>query len=189
MTGARQKNEYEVGRGKPPVSTRFQKGQSGNPSGRPRGRKKELPYESVLGQMVTVRERGGESRVTAAEAFLLMMMKSGLEGNSAAARITMEALENARASRGVTQDAGPDRIEISFVEPGSVNTGLVALGMGRKLDRFRPSARMMLEPWLVQKALDRLGGRRLTKDQQETVVKATRTPHKVNWPDWWRVRP
>lgn len=28
---------YEVGYGKPPKSTRFKKGQSGNPGGRPRG--------------------------------------------------------------------------------------------------------------------------------------------------------
>lgn len=31
---------------------------------------------------------------------------------------------------------------------------------------------MMLEPWLVQKALDQLGYRRLTRGEQETVVKA-----------------
>lgn len=33
---------YEVGYGKPPVATRFKPGESGNPSGRPRGRKKTV---------------------------------------------------------------------------------------------------------------------------------------------------
>ena len=60
--------------------------------------------------------------------------------------------------------------------------------MARKLDRYRDTARMVLEPWIVEAALARLGDRRLTVEEQETVVGATRTPWKVRWPDWWEVR-
>jgi hypothetical protein len=74
-----------------------------------------------------------------------------------------------------------------MVSPGSVNTALQPLRMAVKLDRYRPTARMMLEPWLVEAALSRLGDRRLSREEQDKVVRATRTPGKVQWPDWWEI--
>lgn len=74
-----------------------------------------------------------------------------------------------------------------MVSPGSLGQELSALRMARKLDTYRPTARLKLEPWLVQAALDRLGGRLLTVDEQRQVYRATRTPAKVEWPDWWLV--
>jgi hypothetical protein len=47
---------------------------------------------------------------------------------------------------------------------------------------------MVLEPWLVEEALARLGDRRLSLEEQAEVVRATRTPRKVRWPDWWEIR-
>ena len=44
---------------------------------------------------------------------------------------------------------------------------------------------MALEPWLVEAALARPGPGRLTLAEQDCIVKATRTPHQVQWPDWW----
>src|SRR5437899_9994844 len=90
-----------VGHRKPPRAMRFTKGQSGNPTGRPRGRRREAPYEAVLGQMVTIREGGTTRRVTAAEAFLLQLTKSGLEGDGAAARASLAMIEQARERHGV----------------------------------------------------------------------------------------
>src|SRR5712671_1801982 len=78
---------------KPPRTTRFAKGQSGYPAGRPRGRHREAPYEAVLGRMVTIREGGVERDVKADEAFLLHLSKRGLEGDGAAARATLAVIE------------------------------------------------------------------------------------------------
>lgn len=56
------------------------------------------------------------------------------------------------------------------------------------LDEFRDSAKLLLEPWIVEAALERLGEKRLNFAQQTIVVRATHHPHKVRWPVWWEVR-
>ena len=61
--------------------------------------------------------------------------------------------------------------------------------MARKLDRYRNTDRMQLEPWIVEMALDRLGSRRPKLEEQERVLRVTRTPEKVRWPDWWEALP
>jgi hypothetical protein len=184
-----QRKATDLGYRRPPMSTRFQKGQSGNPKGRPKGRQNRPPYDTVLGQMVMIKEDGVERRVTAAEAFLLYVTKRGLEGDGAAARSAMAALEEARSARTATGDGDLRTIVVSFVSPGSVNSALEPLRMAAKLDRYRPSERMMLEPWLVQEALSRLGDRRISAEEQAKVIAAVRTPRKVRWPDWWIVKP
>lgn len=188
MTRASNKSDDAVaGYGQPPAATRFKPGTSGNPRGRPRGRTKGLPYEAVLGQLVTIREDGRERRVTAAEAFLLHMAKTGLAGNGAAPRASMAALATARAARGEGDDGIVTVLITSFVSPSDAIAGLRALKMIRTLDPYRPTARIKIEPWLVEAALGRPGCRRLTLSEQAEVWRATRTPNEVRWPDWWEL--
>jgi len=87
-----------------------------------------------------------------------------------------------------THQGLPSVIVRAIVAPGSVTYALMPLRMARKLDPYRETARMVLEPWLVEAALARLD-RRLSPADQRTIVKATRTPHKVKWPDWWSEHP
>jgi Family of unknown function (DUF5681) len=179
--------ESGVGYRKPPKATRFAKGQSGNPAGRPRGRHREAPYEAVLGQMVKIREGGAERRVTAAEAFLLQLTKRALEGDDVAARHSLAVIEEARQRQG----GGPPQVSVitrKIVSPGSVTSALEPLRMARKLDSYRETARMALEPWLVEAALARLP-HALSPADQRIIMKATRTPHKVRWPKWWTEHP
>src|SRR5713101_779797 len=177
--------EYSgVGYRKPPRATRFTKGRSGNPAGRPRGRHRDAPYDDVLGQMVTIREGGTERRVPADEAFLLHLAKRGVEGDSAA-HASLAVIEEASNRRSA---GGPLKLVLTAVAPGSVTSALEPLRMAMKLDSYRETARMALEPWLVEDALTRLP-QPLSPADQLIIVKATRTPRKVRWPEWWSEHP
>lgn len=179
-----------VGYRSPPRRTRFQKGTSGNPKGRPRNRKKDIPYDTVLGQMVTIREDGRERRVTAAEAFLLHLTRKGLAGDNAAARASLGAIEAARENRAQSQ-SGDNRItQIRIVFMGfGVGSVLATLGIGRKMHPLDESrVHWLLQPWIVQAALKRLGATRLSVEEQREVWKVTRNPDAVEWPGWWTER-
>jgi len=187
MTDPTPGTRSESGYGKPPQPSRFQKGRSGNPRGRPRGSRSEIPYGSVLGQMVTIREDGRERRVTAAEAFLLQLTQKGLAGDSAAARASMAAIEEARAQR---PNGGESPLVIRIISVGmGIGCVLRDLGLGIKTNLLNKArTRWWLKPWLVEAALARLGERHLTPAEQRTVWNATRKPESVSWPDWWTER-
>lgn len=135
--------------------------------------------------MVTIREGSRERRVTAAEAFILQLTKKGLEGCSASARATLEAIEGARASR-----PGADFEVLRVVLCGGGSSSAAEdYGLGVKLNRHsKEKVRFMLKPWIVEAALARLGDRRLTAEEQRTVFASVQTPNKVSWPEWWEVR-
>ena len=177
------------GYGKPPVSGRFQKGVRGHPPGRTKGSHRVAPHEAILGQKVTIRENGAAREMSVQEAFMLRLLELALKGNNAAAR-AIETLEEEYVSVQLSDETSQRRFAIHFAKPGSVNIGLEPLKMGTILDRYREaSARVALEPWLIKAALERLGDRRLSRAEQEEVLQATRTPKKVDWPDWWEVLP
>jgi hypothetical protein len=132
-----------------------------------------------------IREGGTERRVTAAEAFLLQLAKRGVEGDGAAARASLAVIEEASKRPSV---GDPPNIIVTLVAPGSVTSAIEPLRMAKKLDPYRETARIALEPWLVEAALARLDGRLSSADQQ-TIVKATRPPRQVRWPEWWSEHP
>ena len=63
--------------------------------------------------------------------------------------------------------------------PGSVTGALEPLRMARKLDRYRETARMVLEPWIVEAAIARLD-RRL--DARGAEGRRRRDPDAVEGP-------
>jgi hypothetical protein len=133
--------------------------------------------------MVSIREDGITRRVTAAEAFLLNLAKRGVEGDGQAARALLELIEEVKSKQ-----PAYDVSLVVLVAVGRVTSTLQMLRMAKKLDPLRKTARWALEPWLVEAALARLP-QPLSPDEQRVVLKATRTPQKVRWPQWWSEYP
>ena len=100
------KRDYEVGRGKPPVHTRFKKGQSGNPRG---PRPKNLPALLVeaLNEKVTVTIDGERREITKHEAVATQLVNKSTGADLRATKMLIDTLKDAEKKAGVTQPPEP----------------------------------------------------------------------------------
>ena len=87
--------DYVVGYGKPPLHTRFQKGRSGNPNGRPRGRKNmsTLLSDALNGSVVVV-ENGRRKRITKREAIVTQLVNRSAAADLKATQIVLAMLRD-----------------------------------------------------------------------------------------------
>ena len=79
MTKVGDNRDYEVGYGKPPENTRWQKGESGNPKGRPKGSKSfATVLEEELNRKIAVTQKGKTKRITFKRAIARQAVQTAL---------------------------------------------------------------------------------------------------------------
>ena len=68
---------------------------------------------------------------------------------------------------------------------GCIEDAAEVAGFGVKAYHKQKSARVLLFNVIIEEGLDRLGDRRLTREEQKQILAATRFPKRMAWPDWW----
>jgi hypothetical protein len=92
-------HDYKVGPGRPPLRTRFKKGQSGNPGGR---RKKPLPalLADALNEPVFVTIDGERRQITKREAIVHQLVNKSTTADLRATKMLFDMMKDAEQKAG-----------------------------------------------------------------------------------------
>jgi hypothetical protein len=112
-------DDYEVGYGKPPKSTRFKKGQSGNPRGRPKKLASTVAGQvaRLMGEQYSARINGEVVSMTGEEMIARRLMENALKGDAKAfEKVHQLKTQHAEAEARIAQAAeGPKPLIIELV--------------------------------------------------------------------------
>jgi Family of unknown function (DUF5681) len=105
------KNErkYAVGYGKPPKSTRFKPGQSGNPKGRPpESRSFKEDVEAIMRSKIPVIEDGKSRKITKSRAIAAQHVHKAMQGHLGSAKFVVQSIQSDSSEQ---QDNLPSLLE------------------------------------------------------------------------------
>ena len=177
-------------------STRFQKGQSGNPQGRPRAKVGEFPvssYDILVDQKVMVSRDGLSEELPLDEALQLQAYNQALSGNRKAQGIILKMIEVRDKALAVRQRFIPSRMLFEHSDPKNAYDALLLLGIATldprwvrdcadEDDPYSPDARakdknpryLLLELWAVQLALSRRRRSEFSQVDVDQIHRCTR---------------
>ena len=175
---------------KPRASTRFRKGQSGNPRGRPR--KKPDPvasaFDVVIDRTLTIVQDGVPREVTVDEALQHQTYQDAIAGNRAARREVLKMIaKREQAITNKTPRRSLIKTRMREQNPRDANAALLILGIVCRdpmwTDTPDEHDRLLLEPWAVKAALRRPAGSKLTKEKLDDAQFRTHDDGTIAWPE------
>ena len=179
-----------TGRGNPPEASRFTKGRSGNPKGRPKRAEKPAgsAFDILIDKVLTVSHGGEPREVTVEEALQHRTYQEAIAGNRSARRTVLTMIAKRETHLAAGRPAPGPRVEMRReIDPENADAALLLLGIAdrnpqRRGDRF-DGEQLLLEPWAVQMALGRRrGGRKLSDREWQDIDRSTRDPGSLRWP-------
>lgn len=178
-----------VGPGRPPAATRFRKGQSGNPKGRPRSKPQASgsAFNVVFERSLTLTQGGKAREVTVEEALQHRTYRDAIAGNRSARREVLKMIakrEKWLAARSIKHT--PVELLSEPSDPDNAHEALILLGIAERdpawVDQPDTYDRLLLQPWAVQAALGRRGSKSLSAKAVLEIKRCTRDAATLRWP-------
>ncbi len=180
-------------RNQPPVSTRFRKGQSGNPRGRPKKQPVARPsaFDIVFDRTLTTIQGGKLRKLTVEEALLLKTYRDAVAGDHAAQREVLKMiLKREKALAAKAPPVNPVEVLEEGPDPKNADEAMLILGICRRDGSPKPPRQawteerehLLLETWAVKAALDRRGCRKLKSSELDEARRCTHAADTVRWP-------
>jgi hypothetical protein len=90
---AERQRDYAIDYGKPPVHSRFRKGRSGNPGGRPRGKSLATLLREALAETATIEVNGRPRRVSKGRAMVALLIDRAAEHDPRWMKLLLDLLQ------------------------------------------------------------------------------------------------
>lgn len=168
--------------------TRFRKGQSGNPAGRPKQRRPHVSaFDIIFDKTLTVTQNGIERELTVDEALQLQTYQAALKGSKMAIRSVLKMIEKREAAliKPSPPPSKPVRVEVVY-DSDNANKAMEILGIaghGEPSPGGGPGTRrFQLCRWAAQAAISRPGRRSLSPKDIDEVKRCTSEADKLRWP-------
>ena len=169
--------------------TRFSKGRSGNPAGRPKMRRPHVSaFDIIIDKMLTVTQNGVERELTIDEALQLQTYQAALKGSRMAVRQVLKMIEKrelAIAKLAPPAKAKGPTMEVAY-DSDNANEALCLLdiaGYAPPSHGGEASTRSIrLTTWAAQAAISRPGRARFDTKDSDDIKRLTLDADKLKWP-------
>lgn len=170
-------------------ATRFAKGQSGNPKGRPRKvQPQKSAFDVVIDQIFTVTQNGAERELTVEEALQQRTYQDALAGSRSARREVLKMIAKREKWLAAKQPVKHSPVEVKHAHEGrTADDALLLLGIASQEEppvgsKVGDNIRLKIEPWVVQLGLKRGARKGFSEKDIQEIKRCTRTLEEVRWP-------
>lgn len=168
--------------------TRFRKGESGNPRGRPKARRPHVSaFDIIFDKTLTVNQGGTVRELTVDEGLQLQTYQAALKGSRMAVRAVLKMIEKRERALAAKSPkrVSPVAMQIEH-DADNADKALLLLGIAQYPDPPEGwgSERMHLKlaTWATQAAISRPGRRKFADKDIDDVKRMTIDPGKLKWP-------